>query len=157
MSKKANPTVIGIFVVLAIALAAVAIIILGSGKLFAETEPYVLYFEGDLSGLDVGAPVAYQGVQVGSVTAIKLQYNTDSGEIFIPVYIELETDLIEYVGSHAAGKGLEYHIEKGMRAQLHSQSLVTGKLKVIPLCGTCVLFQKFVLDIAHNSQCCGRL
>ena len=39
MSKQANKTVIGMFVVGAIALAVVAIVVLGSGKLFKKTVP----------------------------------------------------------------------------------------------------------------------
>lgn len=131
MSKKANPTTIGIFVILALGIAASAIVILGGGKLFNETVEHVLFFEGDLSGLDVGAPVEFKGVQIGSVTSIKLKYDTNTGTMQIPVYIELEHSRIEYVGGDAEGKGVEFHIEQGLRAQLHMQSLVTGKLKIM--------------------------
>jgi len=129
MSQKSNPAVIGAFVVGAIAVVGVGLILLGSGRYFAETEPFVLYFEGDLAGLDVGAPVEYRGVRVGSVTAIRLEYNTDTGKILIPVYIQLEPDRIKYIGS-SESRGMEYHIEAGLRGQLHTQSLITGKLKI---------------------------
>ena len=68
MSKKANPTVIGVFVVAALAIAVAAIVTLGSGKLFKQTETFVMYFESSLSGLDVGAPVELQGVRIGEVS-----------------------------------------------------------------------------------------
>ena len=72
MSKKANPAAIGVFVLAALAIAAGALVVLGSGKLFRESMRIVAFFEGSLSGLDVGAPVELRGVRVGTVTRILL-------------------------------------------------------------------------------------
>ncbi len=130
MSKKANPVAIGTFVVIALLLAVAAILTLGSGKLFKKTERFVLYFEGSLSGLDVGAPVEYGGIRIGQVSDIHLLYDTDKGTVIAPVYIELERDRMKYTGSENMGKGVDYHIENGMRAQLQTQSFITGKLKI---------------------------
>ena len=130
MSKKANPTVIGVFVVVALAIAAAAIVMLGSGKLFKKTITYVMYFESSLSGLDVGAPVEYQGVRIGSVKDIKLVYDTDTGIATLPVYIEVNADSFVLTGSLMHRKDIAVHIENGLRGQLRTQSMVTGKLKV---------------------------
>ena len=46
MSKPANKTLIGIFVLGAMALVVVAIVVLGSGKLFKKTFLAVCYFRG---------------------------------------------------------------------------------------------------------------
>ena len=133
MSQKANPAVIGMFVVIAMALCLAAIVALGAGTFFNQTRDCVLCFTGDLSGLDVGAPVEYRGVRIGSVQDIRLQYNADSGDVTIPVYAQLEKQRMLYIGTNKLDKGLEFQIEKGLRAQLQSQSLVTGKLKVMLL------------------------
>ena len=78
MSKQANKTVIGIFVVGAIALVIAAVLILGSGKLFKQTLRAVCYFEGSVGGLNIGAPVVFRGVKVGSVTDVLLSLETKS-------------------------------------------------------------------------------
>ena len=57
MSKSANKTLIGAFVVGATALLLLAIAVFGSGKLFQTTSRYVLFFDGSISGLSVGSPV----------------------------------------------------------------------------------------------------
>ena len=53
MSKSANKTLIGAFVVGATALLLLAIAVFGSGKLFQTTSRYVLFFDGSISGLSV--------------------------------------------------------------------------------------------------------
>ena len=53
MSKPANKTLIGAFVVGATALLLLAIAVFGSGKLFQTTSRYVLFFDGSISGLSV--------------------------------------------------------------------------------------------------------
>lgn len=131
MSKKANPMAIGVFVVAALAIAAAAIVMLGSGKLFKETDTYVMYFESSLSGLDVGAPVELQGVRIGEVTAIKLVYDTKTHATIIPVYVEIDGSRWEQSGVEASSEDIHFHIERGLRAQLQSQSMVTGKLKIM--------------------------
>ncbi len=131
MSKKANPVVIGFFVIFGLIIAFLAILLLGSGHLFKETERFVLYFNGNLTGLDIGAPVVYRGVRLGSVCDIRITFNTDTGQCRTPVYVELDQNRIEFTGSGSYTGGLAYQIKKGLRAQLQSQSFITGKLLVM--------------------------
>ena len=56
MSKSANKTLIGAFVVGATALLLLAIAVFGSGKLFQTTSRYVLFFDGSISGLSGPVP-----------------------------------------------------------------------------------------------------
>ena len=72
MSKHANPTVIGAFVVGAVILAVTAILLLGSGDLFIQKPRFVLYFKGSVKGLNVGSPVNFRGVNIGTVTNVQL-------------------------------------------------------------------------------------
>jgi len=128
MSKKANPAVIGTFVLGAALLGLVAILALGSGTLFEDKEKFVLFFEGDLTGLDQGAAVQYRGIRIGSVTEMHLEINTDTGNTRIPVYIELEAGRMTFTGSEQGDKGMAYQVdERGVRAQLQTGSLITGK------------------------------
>jgi phospholipid/cholesterol/gamma-HCH transport system substrate-binding protein len=132
MSKQANKTVIGIFVVVAIALAVAAVLILGSGKFFKQTLRAVCYFEGSVGGLNVGAPVVFRGVKIGSVTDVILNLNTTNLIFTIPVYIEIEPDKVTVAGvrPRQLGRNLKAFIDRGLRATLEMQSIVTGQMQV---------------------------
>ena len=88
MSSKANPTAIGAFVIGALAIAIGGVVALGGGKFFKDTTTYVMFFDSSVSGLRVGAPVEFRGVNVGSVTKILGTIGEDL-EIQIPVYVEI--------------------------------------------------------------------
>ncbi len=51
---------------------AASLVVFGSGKFFKKTVKCVMYFDGSVKGLNVGAPVLFQGVQIGSVKSIIL-------------------------------------------------------------------------------------
>jgi paraquat-inducible protein B len=140
MTKKANPKLIGAFVIGAVALAAIGVIIFGSGKFFATKNEYVLFFPGSVKGLTVGAPVTLQGVRMGTVTDVKVVFNRKTLTFYTPVYIEVFPDRIKDVGEYLAEESEEYLtdpgetikvlVEQGLRGQLELQSLVTGQLNV---------------------------
>src|SRR5262245_57896166 len=96
MSERASPTVIGAFVVGAILLAVVGVGVFGSGRFFRELYPAVLFFQGDVNGLKVGAPVKFKGIQIGAVKSILLSLgevigSRDPRQPFrIPVVIEID-------------------------------------------------------------------
>ena len=70
MSTKPNYFTIGVFVIVACALIVAAVVFFGSG-LFGEERIYIeTYFNGSVSGLDVGAPVELRGVRMGQVEKI---------------------------------------------------------------------------------------
>lgn len=139
MSKKANTTAIGVFVVGAIVLVVAGIIVFGGGRFFKDTKKFVLFFEGSMQGLGKGAPVAFKGVRVGSVTEIKVILDSRDLSPQIPVFIEIEPDRftelrgerLQELAKETYGRSLiEFLVEKGLRAQLDMQSLVTGQLFV---------------------------
>ena len=132
MSKQANKTVIGIFVVGAIALVVIAVLILGSGKFFKKTFTAVCYFEGSVGGLNVGAPVVFRGVRIGSVKDVVLRVDSKKLIFTIPVYIEIEPDKFAVIGARPRelGQNLQTFIDRGLRASLETQSIVTGQMQV---------------------------
>jgi paraquat-inducible protein B len=139
MTKKANPKLIGAFVVGAVALAVIGLAIFGSGKFFAEKHEFVLFFPGSISGLTAGAPVTLEGVPVGTVTNLKVVFDRETLKFFTPVYIEVLPDRIKDVGEYGERENLEEAgpkvlikilIERGLRGKLDIQSLLTGKLQV---------------------------
>jgi paraquat-inducible protein B len=134
MSKKANKTAIGGFVVGALALIVVGVLIFGSGKFLAKTETYVMYFEGSVNGLNEGAPLVFRGVKIGSVTRILLVANTDDLSFRIPVFVDVERKHFTLTGDEALDlspkEQLVLLVARGLRAQLIAQSMVTGQLMV---------------------------
>jgi paraquat-inducible protein B len=134
MSKQGNKAVIGAFVVGALVLTVVGVLAFGSGTLFKTKNTYVMYFDGDLKGLNVGAPVAFRGVRVGQVTEIQVFFNTDTMQFQVPVAVEIEPSRFKNIGmAHVASNtesGLKALINKGMRARLVLQNIVTGQLMI---------------------------
>ncbi|QHE85658.1 MlaD family protein [Hydrogenophaga sp. BPS33] len=134
MKRKANPTLIGTFVVAAIALIAVAIIALAGSNYFTRTERTVMYFSGSVYGLQVGAPVVFRGVRVGSVESVEVSYDQGSDTFSIPVIAALDADALRGLDGKRPdaepGPALPALIERGLSAQLSTQSLLTGLLYV---------------------------
>ena len=131
MSKQASRTLIGAFVLGASALVVAAVIIFGSGKFFKKTFRYVLFFEGSVKGLSVGAPVIFHGVNVGRVTDIRLLINGKDLAILIPVFIELDPDRARVISGDLEKEAyFEAFIDKGLKAQLQMQSFVTGQFLI---------------------------
>lgn len=130
MSKKANKTLIGVFVVGAIALLVITITILGSGKLFKKVDSYVLFFESSLKGLNVGAPVLFKGVKIGQVREISVLFDADELAVYTPVIIDVEIDKIRYVTGDRQRTYMPGLIDSGLRAQLQLQTFVTGQLMI---------------------------
>jgi paraquat-inducible protein B len=133
MSKQANPTLIGIFVAGAIGLIVAGILIISGGKLLlTDKTNYVLYFKGSVKGLNIGSPVSFRGVNIGTVTDIQLVVGKVGSDIRIPVIIEIDnTKFISSQTGKSMMRGedsLARLVEAGLRAQLQLQSLLTGQL-----------------------------
>ncbi|HEX6774492.1 MAG TPA: MlaD family protein [Methylomirabilota bacterium] len=127
MSTRANPTAIGAFVVGAIALAVAGLVILGGLEIFKKELPFVMFFEGSLGGLDVGAPVEIRGVKIGTVTRIRLFASRQQIGVYVnidPSLLPKGTELTDNV------QRVQDLIKQGLRAQLQTQSLLTGQLLV---------------------------
>jgi paraquat-inducible protein B len=124
---------IGAFVVGAVALAVGAIVLLGSMAWFSTIYRFVLYFDDSVDGLVVGAPVKFKGVQVGQVEQIKLSATGVTNAPRIAVIIGLDESRIESLGgstSSFTSEEIREAIDRGLRAKLASQSLLTGLLYV---------------------------
>jgi paraquat-inducible protein B len=134
MSRQANPTLIGAFVLGALALAVVATLLLAGGGWLSERHQHVMYFEGAAQNLQVGAPVMFLGVKVGTVKQIQLGLDADNHKFVVPVTIEVLPHVVRTRGgapvdlsNHATVRDL---VNRGLRARLRMQSLLTGQLYV---------------------------
>lgn len=135
MTAKVYKTTVGAFVLGGLALFVAGIVLLGGGRLFSDDLEYVLYFDGSVSGLSIGAPVVFRGVPMGSVTKISLVANTSDSNITIPVTIRIDNKSFIRASGASLSEGAQKEIirrmvERGMRARLQLSSLITGQYRV---------------------------
>ena len=110
---------------------------------YTRRDSYMMNFEGSVRGLSVGAPVEVRGLKIGKVTEVKLDVDLKTGNIRVPVAVELELERIlppdlmkqfdeTYGALRAEGRrpGMEHMVKRGLRAQLRTGSLLTGQLFV---------------------------
>jgi len=135
MSKEVNKIAIGGFVVGAIGLAVMSLLVFGSGKFFQQKSMQVLFFEGSVKGLNVGAPVKFRGVDIGMVKNIQLSINPADLQFYVPVYVEIFKNRLSILEESTTDKrfkgdeGMDKLVnELGLRGQLQMQSFVTGQL-----------------------------
>ena len=134
MSKKANPTLIGLFLVAGAALIVAALLLFSSRSLFHPQHKQILYFDTSLQGLSPGAPVKYQGVTIGTVVEVLIRHNQASNDFAMPIVIAIDERLAQSKSDTAldisSKAKMELLIKKGFRGRLEAESLVTGVLYV---------------------------
>jgi paraquat-inducible protein B len=141
MPKRFSSAAIGMFVVSSLALGVAALAVLGSGSLFRRPHRFICFFQGSLNGLKVGAAVKVRGVEIGSVTEIRLRPQPSEGRIkasaeafnALPVIIDIDESQLKSrgaTGSALKPRELNALIERGLRAQLNTESFLTGLLYI---------------------------
>jgi paraquat-inducible protein B len=134
MSRRANPTKIGLFAVGALVLAVLAVATLASTAWFARRTSFIAFFPESVNGLENGAPVKFQGVPVGLVSEIMIEINQADETFQVPVRFDI--DLHQLTTPEGTYVNLEdtvvlrQQIAKGLRAQLQMESIVTGLLYI---------------------------
>ena len=86
----------------------------------------MIYFQGSVSGLYVGAPVTFRGVPVGQVDGIGIEVDSRTLDARIPVRIRLRPDVVQFDGE-PDNRGHPTLVKRGLRARLAAQSFVTGQ------------------------------
>ncbi len=129
MSRRADPRLVGAFVLGAVVIAVLGLLALGSARLlFDRSDKFVIYFNESLRGLRIGAPVAFRGVDIGSVTGIHAYFNNEGTNIEVPVVVELRRDAVLLEdGKEPTPAVMKLLVEKGARAQLQLESVLTGR------------------------------
>jgi paraquat-inducible protein B len=129
MSRRANPKLVGGFVLTAIALLVAAALVFGSFTFFETTRKFVVFFEGSVDGLTAGSAVLFRGVPLGRVVDVGIRYDPKDSSFEIPVIIEIRPGVIARYSPPATldTEGLKRLISEGLRARLESASLVTGQ------------------------------
>lgn len=103
---------------------------------YSQKASFVMYFNGSVRGLNVGAPVEFRGIKVGKVTDIRMEYDRSNTTFRIPVLVQIEPERvieISAVDSVEAGNPyalLDRLVDQGLRARLQTGSYLTGQLFV---------------------------
>ncbi len=97
-------------------------------KQYSQKLFYVMYFNGSVRGLAVGAPVEFQGIPVGQVENIDMRMDSQSLDIRIPVLVSIQPQQFDgKITVKDAEAAMRKLVAKGLRAKLETGSLLTGQ------------------------------
>lgn len=96
---RAQKVRLGTFMLTGTTLFVGTLVVLAGLKGFERRDTYVVYFTGNVSGLEPSAPVKYQGLRLGSVTSMRIAPD-DPGAIEVKLSVPSGTVL--YQGTRAA-------------------------------------------------------
>ncbi|MEN4918759.1 MlaD family protein [Achromobacter spanius] len=107
-----------------------------------EAFPIRMRFDQSIRGLTVGAPIDFNGITLGNVTQITLDFDPESKRFYSLVDATLYPERLGRVyeevreraikdGDVAGGRLLGVMIKHGLRAQLRTANLLTGQLYVV--------------------------
>ena len=133
MVREASKMMIGGFLIIALFLLIASLVVFSTTNFFAKTQKFVLYFNEPVKGLDVGSPVLFQGVSVGSVVSIDIIADPVKQQAEIPVIIQIELDRFKFRKPGEIlnpQKDMPLLIKRGFRGTLAMQSLVSGKFLI---------------------------
>ncbi|MDN8616893.1 MlaD family protein [Variovorax ginsengisoli] len=124
---KRNALLIGGFVVAALVITVAAILWLSGNDLFTRQQRARVFYQGNVSGLSVGAPVTFRGVTIGQVTDIGILMDPISLKTTVPVTLRLQPSALRLTDAKDKVPALPELVQRGLRARLASQSIVTGQ------------------------------
>jgi paraquat-inducible protein B len=98
----------------------------------ARKEYFLAYFDQSVRGLSRGAPVELQGIPIGQVVDVGLEYDAPNVRFRAPVLLEIQPERIGGVDELAVDARDHFTrlVKRGLRAQLQQGSLLTGQLFV---------------------------
>lgn len=132
MASNRSYTVIGLFMLGAIALIVVGILALGGNRIFSNSRQAIIFFDQSVLGLTNGSKVLFRGVQVGTVKNVQLRLDPQIGKARIGVTIEMAGNNTVMMNGSPTSDDVttEELVERGLRAQLVVWSYVTSQLAV---------------------------
>lgn len=128
--NKRKSFAIGAFIVGAFLLVFIALLFFSGGQFFSTKERVIMYFDGSVQGLQIGAPIKLKGVVLGEINDIQINFQADGKPLVTAVTAELVMKRIINKGSRVSDDFFTEAINNGLRAQLNFQSFLTGLLYV---------------------------
>jgi phospholipid/cholesterol/gamma-HCH transport system substrate-binding protein len=105
MDNEVNYTIVGAFVITLIAAIVITIIWLSSGLHYTPEANYLIYSKESVSGLNLDAPVEFNGVNVGTVKKISLMPH-DPHVVRVLISIEQGTPITQGTTATLATRGI---------------------------------------------------
>lgn len=135
MSKRVQPALVGTFVVVGVASIIGLALLFGSGALSRDTMTLVSFFDGDVSGLQAGAPVTFRGVNIGAVQEVLISLPDDPRASTTDSRVVVTYDLdLEKVRAVSPGQTrdlrdpvqFEELIQAGLRVGIKTNNMLAG-------------------------------
>lgn len=117
---------------------------------FGKKHYYVTYFNNSIKGLEVGAPVMIQGINVGKVKDIQLLFDEKTGKTHLPVLFEIYENRLAVTGTNEQSQSsyAKKLVESGLRSRLETASLLTGTKYITLIQGKNTQTKPLEVDIA---------
>ena len=101
---------------------------------------FLLHFPGAVQNLKPGSEVRMQGMRIGQVADVHIEFDAAIDRVSVPVAIEIEADRVKLLHDVIAAHDFEQRahatfgrfVARGLRARLASGNLITGQ-KVVSL------------------------
>jgi paraquat-inducible protein B len=97
---------------------------------YTTTQAFVTYFQSSVRGLGKGSAVEFDGIQIGTVTAVTLQPDTATSGVRVRVDLEIQPERVLGPNNVAAEDPVTTArrlVAQGMKAQLQTASYLTGQ------------------------------
>ena len=132
MASNRNYTIIGAFLLGALALIAVGILAFGNTGLLRQDRQAIIFFDQSVLVLTNGSRVLFRGVQVGTVKKVQLRLAGQGEGARIAVTVDMSGDNMTMLDGERADSdmSIESMVDRGLRAQLVIYSYVTSQLAV---------------------------
>jgi paraquat-inducible protein B len=111
-----------------------------SDAIYTRTVRFLLHFPEAVQNLKAGAEVRMQGMRIGQVADVHMEFDAAIDRVSVPVVIEIEADRVRLLHDTTALNGFEQRayatfdrfVARGLRARLGSGNLIIGQ-KVVNL------------------------
>ena len=136
MRFSEHKAAVGGFFLVGVGILIFGIMALGGGQLFSKDVKFNIWFDTSVSGLSLGAPVVFRGVDLGTVTSIGLAVTSDMSNALIPVVVQIDSEnLVRAAGGGTATEDeaaqiIRNMVAQGMRAKLQMSSIITGQYRI---------------------------
>jgi ABC-type transporter Mla subunit MlaD len=129
MSAHTNYFKLGLFVIGATTLLILALIFFGLGALRKDKVMLETYFNESVQGIDVGSPLKFKGVKIGSIERVRFVFNKyhnikDVPFRYVLVEMALDPDApLTPAGDKSLRDALALEVENGLRIRIAPQGL----------------------------------
>lgn len=127
MSAPTNHWKLGLFVVVGVVLTLTTVAVLGARSLRKEVSHYVSYFDESVQGLEVGSPIKFRGVTIGTVGKIDVAVDHRHVEVTSDLGVAELNRLGLNMGSGANDSRKKLDVATDLRVQLASAGLTGVK------------------------------